>query len=235
MFENEVMTSTKGGNFEPAPAGNHLARICSIILLGTIDREVTNDSGKKIIEHKKRIRLGFELIGKKHVFKEENGPEPFVVYIEMTDVMSPKSSLYKLLFAWLGEKYINKDTMATFNLVSLLGKNPGGGVKAMVNVVREKSKDGKEEYSNIKGVAPVPDGIEVPIGEVPPFLFNFNLPFKTEAFKKLGEKTQKKIQSSDEYKKLVSGGAGVPAVTNAPAQEAGKIVAPPAGDDDLPF
>ncbi len=232
MFENEVMNSKVGGNFALPPAENHLARICAIISIGTVDNEFVAEGGKTVTKHEKKIRLGFELVNTSHVFDSDRGAEPFVAWTEITDSLNPKSNLGKMLKAWLwSKKEVTKEEMEAFNLVSLLGKEECMGAKCMVNITHGTSKKGNDKY-DIAGVTPAPTGVEVPKGKVKQVLFNFNPPFKAEVFKTLPKFVQDKIRTSDEYKKIV--GNSDPAVSaGAPAQQAGKIEKPE--DDDLPF
>jgi hypothetical protein len=236
MFENEVMNSAIGGNFKLTPAGNHLCRIYGIVSLGTADHEFTPEGGKPVISHYKKIRLGFELLGQEHIFDPERGPEPFVIWIEERDSMNKKSNLRKILKSWLA-KEMTEEEAAKFNWVSLLGKEPGGGARAMVNVIHKKTSKGNE-VSEVAGITPAPTPVAgqppIPLGKIKPVLFNFNPPFKADVFKTLPEWIQKEIRRSDEYIKLVGADTTTTPANGATTQQtAGSIEAP--ATDDLPF
>lgn len=187
-FENEEVVGDVG-NFTLAPAGNHAAICVSVVVIGTVPTKYKgHDKMQKV------VRLGFELPLKKHVFNEAKGEEPFVVYKEYTLSMGDNSNLKKMIDSWRGEK-LTKEEAKKFNIVKLLG------CECMCNVVVKTSESGKQ-YNDVATVTPVPDGLDVPEQTNKNTLFNFNAPFKLEAFNSLPEFIQNKIKSSDEYKAL---------------------------------
>jgi hypothetical protein len=242
MFDNESTIADTGGNFVLAPADNHFGRLCAVIEIGTVDNEGTNDKGQKFTTHERKVLLGFELVNTNHIFDEEKGPEPFVIYKEFTFKISKKSKLGLWLKSWLGKSLpwleeCKPEDVKKFHLHSLLGKELGKGAIAMINVTHGTKKDGGNK-AEISGVTPVPAGVVVPVGRIKQTLFNFNLPFKSDVFKSLPKYMQDKIQKSDEYKKLVgmdsSATNAIAAATAVPVQQtAGQITPPPT--DDLPF
>jgi hypothetical protein len=242
MFDNEKMTADTGGNFVLAPAGNHIARLCSMIEIGTVDGEGTNEKGQKFHTHSRRIMLGFELIGKEHIFDESKGLEPFVITKEYTYKVSKKSTLGKELKAWLSNDMpwlveCKPDDVKKFNLITLLGKEIGKGAIVMVNVVHGKKEDGSDK-AEIAGLTPVPKEMipQVALGKVKQTLFNFNLPFKKDVFNALPAFLQKKIKTSDEYLKLVGADPNVvAAASSTPVQTTAGKIETPVGGEDLPF
>ena len=187
-FENEEVIGDVG-NFTLAPSGNHAAICISVVVIGTVPTKYKgHDKMQKI------VRLGFELPNKRHVFNESKGEEPFVVYKEYSLSMGDNSNLKKMIDSWRGEK-LTKEEAKKFNIVKLLG------CECMCNVVVKTSESSKQ-YNDIATVSPIPEELTVPAQSNKNTLFNFNLPFKTEAFMSLPEFIQNKIKSSDEYKAL---------------------------------
>lgn len=184
--ENET-ASVGGGNFTPAPAGNHIANIIGIAILGTIE---TSFEGR--ISRKKMVRLYLELTNKKN---EEDEGKPFVVGKDFTNSMHKNAGLRKLIEGGWGS--MTDDQAEVFNLVDLLG------CQCMVNVSIETATKSGKQYNDIIGLAPIPDGMPIPDPVNEEFLFNFNLPFKEAEFNRLENFVQDKIKTSDEWLALV--------------------------------
>jgi hypothetical protein len=186
MYENEEMTAKTGGNFVLPPTGNQVAKCVGIVMLGTIDSTYEG--------HVKRVptvRISFELLRTNHVFVEGEAPQPFIVNKEFTFSMNKKAGLRKMLDAWRGTAMTDEEARK-FNIVKLIGAD------CLANIIKKTSGKGTE-YIDIATISQIPAGTEVPAQRTESFLFNYNLPFKTDVYKKLPEYIQKKIQSSDEY------------------------------------
>lgn len=206
-YENEVVESSTGGGFTPAPAGNHLGVLVGVALLGTIDQ-----SFKGVTSKKKMVRLYFEL---SNTINEEDEGRPFIVGVDLLNSMSSKSNMRKLINGAWGPV---TDAMAEkFNLVQLLT------CECMINVAVVTAASSGNQYNDVLGLSPIPDGVASPVQKTEEFLFNFNPPFKQAEFDKLEPFVQTKIKSSLEYAALVG---AVPA--NTPQQ-----AAPPAAN--VPF
>jgi hypothetical protein len=101
--------------FEVVPAGNHIARVYSIIHIGTIPGEYMGEP-----KEDNTVRIGFELPMETRVFKEGEPERPFVVAQEYTVSMGEKANLRKLVEGVLGVGLYNEEAGA-FNVLDLMG------------------------------------------------------------------------------------------------------------------
>ena len=83
---------TEGGNFEPAPAGTHVAICYRVIDLGT-QESVYNGEKKSA----RKVLISWELPN-----EEKADGKPFVISATYTWSMHEKSTLRKTLEAWRG-------------------------------------------------------------------------------------------------------------------------------------
>jgi hypothetical protein len=127
------------------------------------------------------------------VFKEENGEQPYVLSKEFTLSMHEKSSLRATLEAWRGKGF-TEDEAKSFDVTKLLG------VPCMVNVIHKVSKAGKT-FADIKGVTPMPKGLQCPEAINEKFEFSV-LEFDEAKFNTLPDFLKDKIKSSKEFKEL---------------------------------
>lgn len=200
---SEVINAEVGGNYEMPPAGNQNATCIGLYVIGTLD-ETFEGHSKKV----KKLMLAFELVDTNHVFKEENGEEPFVMYKDFTHNLSSKANLRKFLNSWAGKK-LDDATAKAFNLANLVGGS------CLANVVHDKKKKDGSDIALLISVSPLPNGITPKATRMPNKIFNVNkVPFDEATFKTLPGWIQKKIQSSDEYK-AISGGATTTAANEA--------------------
>lgn len=189
-MSEEIITASIGGNYTMPPAGNQIAVCTGLIVLGTSDSTFEGH-----VKKEKKIMLQFELVATNHVFKAENGPEPFRMSKEFTHSLNAKSNLRKFLNSWAGTK-LTDEAAAAFNLAKLVG------APCFANVVHDKNKKG-DDRADIISVSPIPDGIAVPAVRAALVVFNVNkAPFQTEVFATLAPWIQKKIEASDEFIKL---------------------------------
>lgn len=173
-----------------APIGNHIARCVRMIHIGTKEETI---QGK--VKKLNKVKLSWELPDETHVFKEENGAEPFMVSKEYTLSMSDKSNLRKDLESWRGKAFTEKQA-AEFDITVLLG------IPCMLNVIHKTSKAGNN-YVLVSGVSPLPKRVECPDQIIPSFEFNYDEKFSN--LEQLDEWTKNKIKETDEYKEKVSG------------------------------
>lgn len=143
-----IASTSSTTNYEPIPAGSHVARCVSIVDLGT---QTTEYQGETKENHK--VRITFETPLETKVFKEENGEQPHLISREFTVSFHPKASLRQFVESWFGKK-MTKEEETGFNLLELLGK------EALINVVHNES-NGKT-YANIAGVSPLAKGMTCP-------------------------------------------------------------------------
>jgi hypothetical protein len=174
----------KSKNFDPVPAGNHVARLYEIIHVGTIPIEWKGE--QKMTD---KIRLNFELCNEKKEFKEGEGEKPFSISREFTYSWGPKGNLRPFVEGFIGTK-LHDDEAYNFNLEDLLGD------ACLLNVVHTE-KDGNT-YSNIQGASPLPKGMAAPeiVNEKRSLDIN-SIPYV--AIEKLPLFIQAKMYSSEEF------------------------------------
>jgi len=176
------LSTADNGTFERAlpKTGLSVARLISIVDQGTHEKLI---GGEK--KRKREVRITWELPTQLHVFKEENGAQPFVISNNYTLSLHPKSSLHKLCVSMRGEALPE-----TFDISSLLGQG------CMLNVIH-KTVEGGKTYANIDSVAPLMEGSECPALIGDQVLFSIE-DFSSEVYHNLPEWQQKVIDSSDE-------------------------------------
>jgi hypothetical protein len=152
-----MIISDNSKEFKIAPAGNHMARLYSVIDLG---HQATEWAGETKIMHK--VVLTWELHGDDDSgapLKTDDG-KPLIVSKRYTVSLGDQARLRQDLEAWSNKKMTAEDRK-NFNLKNLLGKF------CMVNITH--SEDGR--YANISGISPVPtalrnaqpEGINAPV------------------------------------------------------------------------
>lgn len=138
-------TSSGNGDFELTPAGNHLARIYSIVDIG--DQEYTDPQGK--VSNNRKVVYSFELVNE-HM---QDG-RPFVISKFYTASLHDKASLTADLNSLRGVK-MTKEDKAKFDDQALLD------MPCMVNVVHSEKMGGGIQ-AKVSGLSAVPKGLEVP-------------------------------------------------------------------------
>jgi hypothetical protein len=172
-----------------------------------------------------KVYLSFELPNATHVFKEENGPQPFVVSREFSYYMGENANLRKTLGAWRG-KPLTDDEAGEFDMSKLLG------APAQVQVVHKTSKSGSTR-AEILSITKLMAGLSCPAAVNPTLLFDVReyLAGNAEhiaAFEKLPAFLQEKAKTSAEWQATQGAQqAVVPPATN-PAVSAFEAQAKPA-------
>lgn len=183
-----IIAKDKGGNFDPCPAGNHIARCVGIIDLGTQSYEW---QGKKT--SKRKIRITWELPEEKKEFKPGEGEKPYLLSKEFGLSLSEKSDLRKSLQSWRGREFTQQE-LDGFAVEKVLS------APCMVNVVHQE-KNGNR-YANITSVTPLPKGIQCPDQINASVLFSLDA-FSIDIFTSLNEFVQEKIKKSPEYQAIM--------------------------------
>ena len=136
-----------GGDFEPVPAGNHVA-ICNAV----VDLGLQKGSGM-YPDPKPQVYIRFELPTER-VKYEKDGQTiegPMSIGKRFTASMSEKANLRKFIEGWFGKKFPSNDAAADFDLELLLGK------KCLLNVTH--TEKGDKTYANLSSAAPLPKGM----------------------------------------------------------------------------
>ena len=180
----------KQGDFEVVPSGNHLARVYSIVHIGTIAGEYMGTP-----QMTDMVRITFELPTVTKEFKEGEGEKPFSVSRDYTNSMSEKANLYALVEGMLGG-FSNANENEVFNVLDLMGKS------CLLNVIHKTAKASGNQYALIQGASPLPQGMEMPEAVNKEFILDFNDNWSNEKFESLPDFIKDKIKGSNEYKGL---------------------------------
>jgi hypothetical protein len=182
------VTQKSGKSFDPVPAGNHVARIYSIVHIGHI-LEDTQWGAK----NNNKVRITWELPNETKVFKEEEGARPLSVSRTFNISWHEKAGLRKFVRGLEG-----KD-QETFDLEALLGK------VCMLNV--SHNQVGDRTYANIDSAAPLPKGMSEPEAVNEQFILNYTDKWDEARFEKLPDFLKEQMKQSDEYKRKQFEGA----------------------------
>ena len=178
----------ENSDFAQVEPGTYVARCYSMIEIGTIETEF---NGEKKKAHK--VNITWELPTELAVFKEENGPEPFVVSKTYRLSMHEKATLRKDLESWRGKGYTEAEAQR-FDITKLLGQ------PCILSIIHEPSKtDPNKNYVRISSISKLMKGQECPPQVNQTRLLSFE-DWNEDLFKSLPEWIQEKIKTSDEYK-----------------------------------
>jgi hypothetical protein len=214
-----ALTAPKGKSSEPAPKGNHVARLYQIIHIGTNDFEYMGET-----KSSDKLRLTFELCNERKAFKEGDEPRPWSVSREFGFSMHAKSKLRPFVEGMLGVPLFDKEA-DNFDFESLLGQ------ECLLNVVHDE-KNGSV-YANIAGASPLPKGMDAPALANETKMIDVNTA-SFEEIEALPGFIREKMQSSDEFKGRAENMS--PARANRPARVAAEMEADEeaAGQEDEP-
>lgn len=186
-----IYAEKKEGDFKQVEPGLYVARCYSMIEIGTIEQDYLGE--KKSIH---QVNITWELPTEMEVFKEEKGPEPYVVSKTYTLSMHEKANLRKDLESWRGKGYTEAETKR-FDITKLIGQ------PCMINIIHEPSKtDSSKKYVRVASISPLMKGQECPPQINPTKLLSFE-DFNWELFETLPDWIKDKIKSSEEYQVLV--------------------------------
>lgn len=187
--------SSKKANIEPVEAGQHPARCINVIHIGTVPTNFKNDDNT--VKYQDKVRLQWELVDEKRVFKEGEAEEPIVRGKEYTLSLNEKSTLRRDLKSWRGKDF-SDDELTGFELEDLLG------VECFVNIVHETGKEPGEVYFNVDSVMKPVKGSQISKSANEPIMFDYTDNF--DNLEKLPAWIQEKCKKSNEYKAKVEQG-----------------------------
>ena len=178
-----ALTATDtGGDFELPPAGNHPARCCQIIDLGT-------QYSKYYDSHSHKVLVCWELMCEPN----QDGVR-HMVWKRYTLSLSSKATLRQHLDAWRGRPFTEEE-LKGFDVCKVLGQ------PCLLQVVHKP--EGDKTYANVQAVAQPPSGIDIPPLQSEAFEFTLTDPFDRDRFDTFREKLQDTIKASPEYQRLV--------------------------------
>jgi hypothetical protein len=152
-----------GGDFDPVPAGTHLAVCWRVVDLGT---QLTTFNGQTKDAHK--VLVSWELPDE--TIEIDGQPRPMIQSKRYTWSMHEKATLRLHLEAWRGRKFTDDDFDGPnrFNVRKLLG------LGCMLSIVHEE-RDGKT-YANISSVSKLLKGTTTPPPVNPITYFSMQFP-----------------------------------------------------------
>ena len=200
------------GNFEPAPAGTHIARCIACIALGT---QPQNNSQ---FPPSFKVMLTWELPNE--AIQVEGGSKPMVVSKEYTLSLSEKSNLYADLISWRGREFTSKE-LEGFEVSN------GVGVPCMITIVH-KTTAKKSVYANVSSVSGMPKGSQCAPAVHPLVKYEITQG-KDSSFTAMPEWIQKKIAQCFEWTKPAQQEEGYQEGAEAGLEQ------PVAEGDDVPF
>jgi hypothetical protein len=180
----------EGSDFQPVEPGTYVARCYSMIEIGTIETEF---NGEKKKAHK--VAGTWELPTELAVFKEEKGPEPYVVSKKYTLSMHEKSNLRKDLESWRGKGYTN-DEVKRFDITKLLGQ------PCLLSVIQQpRMDDPSKTYTSISSISKLMKGQECPPQVNPTKVLSYD-EFNWEVFDGLSDYMKDLIKTSEEFQRM---------------------------------
>ena len=214
---------SKGSDFEPVPAGTHLARCVSVVDMGLQETR---------FGRKDKVYLGFEVPGVRVKWKKDDQEHegPALIGSTYTNSIHPKSILGQHLEAWRGKAFTDEERQG-FDLFTLLN------VPCMISVTHNTSGD--KVYANINGIMKPMAGTEVPPAETPVIGYTPGDAEKIGNLDKLPNWLQEKCKAGHGAAADSLGAAqhvsGMMTDVAGGQNVDGPPTPPPAFDDDIPF
>lgn len=198
----------KGAEFEPPPAGAHIAVCYRVIDLGTQDGSYKGKANKKHL-----VLISWEIPDE----LMQDG-RPFTISKRYTLSSSKKARLRGDLESWRGRAFEDSE-FGTFDIGKLIGAG------CMLNVVHEEKDD--TTYANVATIMRLPKGTKAPTPKNETLCFSLDT-YDEHEFSKLSEKLRDTIMKSPEYKKAMGQWIGDEPASNG-HYEPGSL------DDEIPF
>lgn len=170
----------KGGDFEPAPAGTHVARCIRVISLGT------QPGGQFAPAFK--VMLMWEL--QDEVMEIENREVPMIVSKEYTCSLSEKANLRRDLIGWRGRDFTAEELQG-FAIEKVVGQT------CLVNIVHEQTQK-KKTFAKVTAVTKIPKGMIIKNQVHPSVIYEIEHG-QNDTFKNLPEWVRKKIMQCAEW------------------------------------
>src|SRR5579864_8353527 len=127
-----------GGNYDPAPEGNHVA-----VCFAAIDFGTQPPTFPGATEHKRIVYIGWELPDEK-----TSDGRPFTIGKQYTYSSHPKSTLRRDLEAWRGKKFSDSE-IEDFDIAKLIGAG------CMIGIVHTE-KQAASRSRSLPGASGVP-------------------------------------------------------------------------------
>ena len=169
-----------GTDFEPLPAGTHIARCISVVDFGF--QETT-------FGPKERVYLGFEVPSIRVEWEKDGEKHEGAALIgsTYTNSVHRKSVLGQHLVNWRGRDFTDEEREG-FDLFTIVG------IACMISVTHNVK--GTKTYANVSGIMGVPPGVQAPELEADLLRYSASDPGTNTTFSKLPEWMQKKCNSA---------------------------------------
>lgn len=178
-----------GKERELVPVGNHVARLYSIVEIGTVEGEYMGS-----VTHKRKIRLTWELPEEKREF--DGVEKPLVIGKTFTISLFDGARLRPIVVGMLGG--LTEEQEEEFNIKSLLGK------PCMLQVSHEEFNGRK--YANVVSCAQLPKGMKAaPQFNESQYLDYSEDGWNDEVYTKLPQFVKDKMGESAEMKRKING------------------------------
>ena len=177
------------------PAGNHVARVYSIIHIGTSVKDT--QYGPRTIN---AVRVTWELPNETKEFKDGEGERPFSISEEYNLVYGEKSKLRSIVEGMKADIMSDDGFMDIEKLM---------GTVCLLNIQHKTTVKGTT-YANVVSAAPLPKGMNVPDPVNDPFILNYTDKWSQDDFDKLPDFLKGKMYDTDEYKKKFDTESTVP-------------------------
>lgn len=172
--------------YEPLPAATYVARLYSIIQIGS---ETYEYQGKSITQNK--VSLTFEFPTELREFGE--GEKPYVLSKEFTFSMHAKSKLRPFIESWLGD-FKNDDDAYDLDFSDLIGKT---GLVSVSHYTKKSGAVGEK----ISAIVPLPKGMTCPDPVNTPILLSYDN-WDKAAFESLSDYMQERMKKTPEYRSM---------------------------------
>lgn len=202
----------EGGDYTPAPAGNHMSICTGVIDLGTQHNDAFTYDNKSIpASDKPQVLITWELPLELIDIEGEQKPAGISNFYNAS--FNEKAKLRQHLESWRGVEF-SEEELCGFDIANVLGK------PCMLNIIHNDK--GRAKITSVSGI---PKGMNVPEMVAKPIHFDFDN-YDQTVFDSISEGIQGIIKKSPEYQALNDAG------TN---ESPGYGESPDFTDDDIPF
>lgn len=166
-----------------APAGSHVARLVSIIYIGTLQSQF----GEAY-----KVRFTWELPNELHKFKEGEAEKPFVVSKKFTLSMHEKATLRKFSTGIVGRKMSDEEA-TVYDIDDMLGR------ESLITITHTESDKGV--FADVESANPLPKGMVCPSAVNKLQLLSYEK-WDEELFQSLPKFIQEEISKTPEFVSL---------------------------------
>ncbi len=213
-----LIAKNDGGDFTPAPAGNHVARCYSVLDLGTQHSDAFTWEGSAIPESDRpQILMIWELPNE--TIEVEGVMQPVVTSHFYNMFFNDKARLRKDLESWRGRQFTQEELQG-FDISNVIGK------PCMLNITHNERGKAK-----ITSVAAMPKGMEAPAQVNESLLFTLDN-YDQATFDRISDGIQNIIKKSPEWQAINAPNEGFRATGSA---DPTNPTDPGFDDDSIPF